>query len=75
MWCVRMSIAREDFFETMHDFSGWLSEQDINSPQFSYSRQRSGDIKFRIDFAAAADADRFAARFAGRVLPPDRLPD
>jgi hypothetical protein len=71
MWFVKMSIPGDRFFEAMHAVSGWLSEEHIKSPHFSYSRDMAGEIKFRISFSAANEADRFAARFDGSVLPPD----
>ncbi len=68
MWCVRMAIPRDRFFEAMNEVGGWLTAEHIDAPHFSYSRDKSGDIRFQIGFVAAAEADRFAARFAADVI-------
>ena len=74
MWSVNVSIPGDKFFDAMSDLSGWLAEERITSPNFTYSRDRAGDIKFRISFLAESEADRFAERFAGRVMPSECPP-
>jgi hypothetical protein len=75
MWCVKMSIPRDKFYDAMSDMGGWLSDAHIDTPNFSYSRDPAGEIRFRICFSAVDDADRFAERFHGSVLPQDFLLD
>ncbi len=71
MWSVKMSIPGDKVFDAMYAVSDWLSEEHVESSHFVYSRTASGEIKFRIGFSAEGDADRFATRFDGRVLPPE----
>jgi hypothetical protein len=75
MWCVKMSIPRDKFYDAMSDMGSWLSDAHIDTPHFSYSRDPAGEIRFRISFTVAGDADRFAERFHGSVLPQDFLLD
>lgn len=75
MWCVKMAIPGEKFFDAMHDVSNWLSDEKIDTSHFSYARDKTGAVKLRINFLAEGDADRFARRFEGRVLPADCLLD
>ena len=69
MWLVKISIPGDKFFDAMADVSGWLADEHLDMPNFSYSRDPAGDIRFRMSFPAKAEADRFAERFAGQVLP------
>lgn len=73
MWCVKLSIPGDKFFDAMHDVSEWLSDEQIDSSHFSYARDMAGEIKFRINFLAELDAVRFATRFDGSVLVADCL--
>ena len=71
MWFVKISIPGDKFFDAMLDMSGWLADERIDTANFTYSRDAAGEIRLRVSFLLAADADRFAARFDGRVLPLD----
>jgi hypothetical protein len=71
MWFVKISIPGDRFFDAMYEMSGWLAEARIDTANFTYSRDPGGDIRLRVSFLAAVEADRFAARFDGHVLPPD----
>lgn len=74
MWFVKISIPGDKFCDAMTDVSGWLADERLDMPNFSYSRDPAGDIRFRISFPAKSDADRFAERFAGHVLPQEHSP-
>lgn len=75
MWFVKMSIPGDQFCEAMEAVSGWFAAEHINSSHFCYSRNPTGEIKFRISFSTEGDADRFAARFDGCVLSADLARD
>lgn len=73
MWCVKMSIPGEQFFDAMHDVSDWLNDEQIDTSHFTYARDLTGNITFRINFLTEIDAERFAKRFDGNVLAADYL--
>jgi len=69
MLVVELTVASEDFIDTVNSIGEWLAAEQVETPFSTFAGDRVRR-QIRMGFARDEEAERFAARFGGNLLDP-----
>lgn len=69
MRVVRMTIAGENFLETMRDLQRWLDEVGFSVTRFNYGLEEPDQtVEIDIEFPLDEEAEIFCSQFEGEII-------